>query len=64
VTLRVRVGAIFFYEITIRAAEETPVEITQVIALIVLPVFRELSRETRKRRTMQAGHKSFDHGAR
>ncbi len=64
VTLRVRVGAIFFDEVAIRATEQPPIEIAQIVAGIVLPIFGELGREARERRAMQTRHESFDHCAR
>ena len=64
VTLRVRVGAIFLDEVTIGAPEQTPVEIAQIVAGIVLPILGELGRETREWRTMQARHETLDHRTR
>ena len=63
-TLRVRVRAIFLDEVAIRAREQPPVEITQIIAGIVLTIFGEFGREACKGRAMQPGHESLDHGAR
>ncbi len=60
VTLRVRVGAIFLDEVTIGASEQSPIEITQIVAGIVLTILGELGRETGEWRAMQAGHETFD----
>jgi hypothetical protein len=50
VTLRVRIGTIFFNEVAIGTCEQAPVEIAQVVAGIVLAILRELSREARGER--------------
>ena len=64
VTLRVRVGAILLDEVAIGAAEQTPIEIAQIVAGIVLAILGELGREARERRTMQTRHETFDDRAR
>lgn len=64
VTLRIRVRSILLDEIAIGAAEQTPVEITQVVAGVVLTILGELGREAGKRRAMQTGHEAFDNRAR
>src|SRR5580765_4314267 len=63
-TLRVRISPIFLYEVTVGAGQQPPIEITQVIAGIVLTIFGELSRKAREGRTVQPGHEPFDDGAR
>src|SRR5215211_7638895 len=52
VTLRVRISAILLDEVAIGATEQTPIEIAQVVAGIVLTILGEFSREASERRAM------------
>src|ERR1044071_6182771 len=59
--LRVRVGAVLLDEEAVGAPEQTPVEVAQIVARVVLPVLRELGREPRERRTVQPRDEALDH---
>jgi hypothetical protein len=63
-TLRVRVGAIFFDEVTIGTCEQAPIKVAQIVAGVVLAILSELRRETRVWRAMQTRHETFDDGTR
>src|SRR5689334_5365136 len=62
-TLRICIGAVFFDEVAISSAEQAPIEITEIISLIILSVLGEFSRESRVGRTMQSRHEPLDNSA-
>src|SRR5688500_4578246 len=62
--LCVRVALVLFDVETVRAREQLPVQVAQVVARHVLAVLREVCRKAEVRRAMKARYEAFDDRAR